>query len=230
MEVQTLTPAEESAVRRCLENCLKPLEKVSPIIASTMRTHTEFFMKAAQVAKAHFPESKPIAYPAEPGTIGVDFLIPQAVKYTTTPSPTLPAYTSYKNNLWEMDLVAGTPSWILGDGTNWYKACPETRKHVLLAIAKDGVVEVGTTPKIRQMVLKSEIQAKYSPWVVHPLVEETIEAEKKIYQYNTLGSLLVYHDLGVMWGVMPEANATSVIKLLGLFFYEYDFMPTLKWL
>jgi hypothetical protein len=225
-----LTDAELKAVNRCIDDNLVLLESVSPNIARTLREQREFLIRSASVAKAYFPTPKPITYPAQPGTIGVNFLIPQAIKYVATPSPSNPAYTSYKTNLWEIDLTPGTSAWLLGDGTNYYKACGETGKHVLLAIIKDGVIEVGSTPKIDQFHLFTEIEKTRAPYTVHPLVEEKIENHKVIYQYPTMGALLVYHDLGVMWGMMPKYAGTAVIKLLGLYFYEYDFHSALKWI
>ena len=229
VDVEVITPDENKAITQCVSDCVAMLEKVSPKLATTMRDHLPFFMKAGAIAKAHFPTVKPIRYPSEPGTIGVNVLIPQAIKYVVTPSATDPCYTSYSTNLWEMPLTAGTAAYILGDGTNYYKAHPHTDQHTLLALPKDCVIEIGSTPKFDQMRIWTEIQAKYSPWTVYPLVEQPIEEGKTIYQYNTLAAQIITHDLGVMWGLMPKYAGTAILKLLGLYFYEHDFHPTLKW-
>lgn len=230
LDIIDLASEEVDAIKRCLDDNITILSRVSPTIANNLKKHEGFFIKAGKVAKAHFPEPRPIRYPSEPGTIGVNFLIPQAIRYVLEPNADRPAFTSYKPNLWEIDLEAGKPAWLFGDGSNYYRASPEERKHTLLAIPKDSVIEIGTVPVCDQMYMKTEIQMKYSPWAIQPLAEETIEVDKKIYQYNTIAALLVFHDLGFMWGMMPKYTKTSVIKILGIFFYEHEFMPLMKWI
>jgi len=94
---------------------------------------------------------------------------------------------------------------------------------------KDGAVEIGSTPRIQQFRLITEAETKWGIWTVYPLIEQTIEPGKTIYQYNTLGIIPVYHNFGIKWTAMPKYTGTSILKLLGLFFYEHDFMPDLTW-
>jgi len=224
-----LKPDETDAIVACLGDTVDMVRRVSPAIAETIDKHKSFFVKAGMIAKALFPGNKPLRYPSEPGSLGVSAIIPQAIKYAATPSATQPAYTDYTTNSWTISLTAGTPAYLFGSSTNWYKASPVDEKHTLLAIPKDGVVEIGTTPSIYQMRMTTEIQAKYSPWAVHPLVDQTIERNKSIFQYNTLGPVIVYPNLGFKWAVMPHATGNSTIRVLGLFFYEHDFLSDLKW-
>jgi len=57
-----------------------------------------------------------------------------------------------------------------------------------------------------------------------------VEKNVALYQYPTpLGALFVSHERGVMWGFMPKRTGTVTIKMLGLIFYEHDFMSSLKW-
>ena len=230
LEVEELKPEEVDAIQTCVRNSARILEKISPSIARDFKEHESVFIKFGQVAKKLFGVSKPITYPSEPGTIGVNLLIPQALKYAASADVTNnPCWTNYTTNSWEISLTAGTAAYLLGDGTNYYKPSPTTNKHELIVIMKDGVVEIGSTPKIRQMLLKTEVQYKYSPWTVHPLIELPIEDNKAVYQYNTLGVVPLYHTLGTMWGVMPEKSGTSTILLIGLFFYEHDFFSSLTY-
>ena len=80
VDYEELRPEEEDAVERCFRAGLEHLEKVAPTIAASIRPQLGLALKFAGVAKAIFPESKPIAFPSEPGTIGVNWLFPQAIK------------------------------------------------------------------------------------------------------------------------------------------------------
>jgi len=233
VEIETLTTEEEDAIDLVVKSTKDLLAKKAPSLAEDWWNHKSFFLKSAQIAKAHIPSvgTKPIRFPAETGTLGVGALIPYAIKYTTTPTATAPAYTSYKNNLWEIDLTAGTSAYIFGDGTNFYKASPTDNKRAMLSIIQNGLIEVSTTPRLYQQKVRTEILTKYGAFPCIPLVEIPTEVEHKIiYQYNTIGAMNVFHDLGIMWEVKPHYAGTSVIYLLGLFFYEYEFYKDTEWL
>jgi len=227
VEVEDLAPEEENAVKKCLEDNLTLMEKVSPTLAATLRGQQNFFLQAARYMKGRV--KKPISYPAMSGTIGVNFLIPQAIRYVATPSATDPAYTSYPANSWDLSLTAGTATWLFGDGTNYYKTRSTENQRFIIAIPKDCIIEIGSTPRLEQFIVKSEAETKYAPWTVHPLAELTIEPGKTLYQYPTIGGLILDWTLGQMLGAMPAKSGTSTVKLLGLYFYEYDFHSTLKW-
>jgi len=223
-------PDEKDAVRQCVDEQVRVMERVSPELANQYKDHESIFTKFAGVAKAHFPENKPITYPSQTGQIGCLGLIPQAVKYAATADPSNPCYTSYNTNLWTIDLTKGNAAYILGDGSNYYKASSAANKHSLLVIIQDGLIEIGTTPRLQQQRVQSEATSKYGIGTMQPLSELPITPNLTLYQYNTLGVLPVYHDSGVMWGVMPKETGTSEIKLLGMVFFEHDFLSTLTWL
>ena len=223
------TETEISEVDRCVNDVLSVLRKVSPTIAADYEKQKTVFEKFAGIAKAKFPGLKSITYPGTSGNIGVMALIPQAIRYVATPSASTPAYTSYPANSWDLSLTAGTAAYFFGDGTNYYKASPTDGQRALLVVAQNGVVEVGSSPKLCQMRIWTQAETKYSPWAVNPLVEVPLEMGKAVYQYNTLGVVPVYHYFGIQWGAMPIASGTSTIKLLGLVFYEYDLFSGLKY-
>lgn len=232
VETEDIATDEVSAIRRAFEDTISLITRVSPKIAETLRTQESFFIKAGQIAKASLPVPKPIRYPAEPGTIGVSPLIPQAIRYVATPTPSTPAYSNYELNSWVLPQTAGVPVYLLGSPTDYYKACPIENKRCLLAIAKDGLIEISQTtkPGLQQLHVETEIQKRYGPWAVHPLVTETIEDDRVIYQYNTIGPMIVYRDLGTRLSAMPARTQSSEVKMLGMFFYEYEFWPTLLWI
>ncbi|MEM2619078.1 MAG: hypothetical protein QW356_06305 [Candidatus Hadarchaeales archaeon] len=226
VEVEELTDEEIKAVKDCIADYTLSLSRVSPPLADLIRAHEQFFLSCAKVAKGIFPTSKPIRYPSEPGTIGVMPIAPQFVRYkANVPS-------DYDLNTWNVSLTAGTPCYLLGSATAWYKTSSDTGKYTLLAIPKDGIVGVGSAPPVNQLVLSTEIQQKYSAWFVQPLRELSDDPDRPIFQFNTLGSLMLTHNLGVRLGMMPYASGTYAIKLLGLGFYEHDFLgtATLVWI
>lgn len=229
VEYAELTSSELEAIERCVRFGYELLRKISPDLAEDFLRHLPIFQKFGGIAKALFPGDKPIAFPSEPGKIGVNFIVPQLVKYVATPSPSAPAYTSYSNNSWEISVTAGTPAYILGDGTNYYKASPIDNQRALLVIMKDGLVEVGTTPSTDQFKLWTEVQSRYGVYTIHPLVDQPIELGKTIYRYTTPGVIPVYHDLGIMWGFIPKRSGTVDMRLIGIAFFEHDLLANFKW-
>ena len=221
---------ELNVVNKVFDYGLSQLRKISPKIASDIETQRSIAQKVAGIFKEMIPEKKSYAFPSETGSLGVAWLFPQAIRYVASPSSTYPAYTSYPANSWDISLTAGTAAYLLGDGTNFYRASPTTSQHSMLLIFNNGVIEIGSTPKVEQFRLYSEGLSKYGIYTVAPIVEERIEENRLIYQYPTpLGALPVFYDKGVMWGFMPRASGTATVKLLGLVFYEHDLFPTLKW-
>ena len=230
IEYHELTSKEVNAIRSVISMVEKYLSRIAPELAEDWRKHESIFIKFGGVAKALF-DGKPIQVPSTPGTIGVAPLFPEAIKYTATPSSSEPAYTSYKNNSWEIDLVAGTPAYILGDGTNYYRACPTNGRRCLIVIMQDGLIEISTTPRIYQMKIWTDVESKYGAFPVHPLIEVPLEKGLHLYQYNTLGVIPIYHDTpGWMWKVLPHYSGTSKLVLLGLVFYEHEFYADTKWI
>ena len=230
IEIEKGSP-EYEAIKRVFETGLQHLYKVAPAVARDIERQRELVFTMAGVAKATFPTVKGYEFPSEPGRLGVAWLIPQALKYVASPSADAPAYTSYKTNTWEMDLTAGKAAWILGDGTNYYKASPQTNKHAFILIFENGLIEVASTPVTDQFKLASEVAQNIGIYTIEPLVEIPVEDGKAIYQYPTpLGALYVDHNVGVMWGFMPKYSGNShKIIPIGMVFYEHDFLSDLTW-
>ncbi|MEM2195210.1 MAG: hypothetical protein QW803_12180 [Candidatus Methanomethylicia archaeon] len=226
-----LSDTERKWVEYVFNSGVKHLKIVAPSIASDIERQKDLAIRMAGVAKATFPVRKNYNFPSVPGSLGVAWLFPQAIKWTKTPDTSNPCYTSYKDNSWDIDVTAGTAAYLLGDGTNFYKANPTTEQHTFILIFENGVIEVGSTPTIEQFHLISEGKRDYGIYTVEPLVDIPIEKNVSIYQYPTpLGAVFVSHDRGIMWGFMPRTSGTKTIKLLGLVFYEHDFMSRLKWI
>jgi len=225
-----LTDTEKNWVNYVFDSGLNHLKTVAPSIAANIERQRQLAINMAGVAKATFPVRKNYAFPSVPGSLGVAWLFPQALKWVATPSADDPCYTSYITNSWDISLTAGTNAYLLGDGTNFYRTCGRTNQHTFILIFDGGVVEVGSTPSIEQFHFYTEGKRDYGIYSVEPLVDIPVEKNVAIYQYPTpLGAVFVSHDRGVMWGFKPRVSGTKTIKLLGLVFYEHDFASALKW-
>jgi hypothetical protein len=223
-QASSIEAAEEKAVLDCLSDVNVVLSKVSPTLADLMTAHKQFFLSCAKIAKSKM-DDKVISYPGQPGMIGVSPIVPQLLKW----SGTVP--TDYPNNSWELSLTAGTPVYLLGGSatTAWYKTSSTVGQRMLLAIPKDGIVEIGSTPKLDQFRLISESLTKFGPWGVCPLIELQADPDRPIYQYPTQGAFYVTYDLGYKLYAMPKVTGKSKVIILGLAFYEHELVPEPKW-
>jgi len=224
VEYERLRPEEEDAVVRVVRLYGRFLEKIAPSIAKDWYEHESAFLKWAGVAKAKFPENKPITFPSQPGTLGVLPLFPQAIKYAAT------VPTSFKNNKWEIDVTEGSKAYLLGSDTAFYKACSDTGKHEFFVIMQDGLIEIGTTPSAQQFKIVSEVETKYGIYTAQPLKELEYESGKRLYRYPTLGMIPVYHDFGIKWYFLPDRSGTAHMMLLGIVIYEHDLFKDLTWI
>jgi hypothetical protein len=225
-----LSNDEKKYVSYAFDSGIAHLQKVLPSIAGDIARQKDLVLMMAGVAKATFPVRKNFAYPSVPGSLGVAWLFPQGLKWVATPSSTNPCYTSYKTNSWDIDVTAGTKAYLLGDGTNFYKTNPNTDTHTFILIFDNGVLEVGSTPSIEQFHIYTEGKRDYGAYTIEPLTDIPIEKNVAIYQYPTpLGAMFVDYNRGVMWGFMPRVTGTKTIKLLGIIFYEHNFLASPIW-
>lgn len=231
IEYTELSPAEIDAVDMVIDQGADFLSQISVNLGQSFRNQKKAFERFAGVAKATFPVEKPITYPSQPGTLGVNLLIPEAIKYAPSASPSVGnnAYTSYANDSWDITLTAGSTAYILGaGGTNYYTASNQTNMHEFIVIANNGLLEVGTTPKAEAFQIYSQTESKYGVYTANPLTDVSIEKDLSVYQYPTLGMIPVYPNLGIQWGLMPRKSGVSSLRLLGIFIYEHDFMASLS--
>jgi hypothetical protein len=220
---------EAAAIQKVFNYGLNQLKRITPKVASDIEPQLSLALKIAGIFKDMIPEKKSYAFPSQTGSLGVAWLFPQAIKYYGTPGASYPCYTSYATNSWDISLTAATAAYLFGNGTNYYKASPTTAQHSALLVFNNGILEIGSTPKVEQFQLTAEGFTKYGIYTVAPIVEERIEENRLIYQYPTpLGATPIFYDKGIMWGFMPRVSGTATIKLLGLVFYEHDLFSTLK--
>lgn len=224
LPVAQLDPKEEDVIKRVFYYGIAHLKKVAPSIAVDIERQYKLALAMAAVAKGLFPAKKNFSFPSVPGSLGVAWLFPQAIYYASGVA------TGYTANSWDIPITAGTKAYLLGSDTAYYKTSSTTDSRSLILIFENGLVEVGSTPSAQQFRLITESKGDYGAYAVEPLVEVSVEPNKAIYQYPTpLGALWVDYNTGVKWYFMPTRSGTATIKMLGLVFYEHDFLKDAKW-
>ena len=237
VDIADMAAEERDAVLYCFDQNVKKIENISPKLAASLRPQREAMVKFAQIAKGTFPETKTYSYPGQVGGLAVDFLSPYTWKYQRFASlgtNSGMSYTDYVENgagipTWNLNLVAGAPAvgnYIAGDsaaGTLPYRGNALSNQHSYAVLFQDGILELGTTPKIEQLFFKSELLDKYTPIAMQPLLTQSIEEDRSIYQYTTPGMMPFTHQTG--GSIIAQANSAGVstIPLLGMVFYETDF-------
>ncbi|MFQ6075628.1 MAG: hypothetical protein ACE5Z5_05790 [Candidatus Bathyarchaeia archaeon] len=225
---EALTGGEVKAFDKFGEDSIDVLEKISPEVAKDFSTQVPLFKSVAEVFKSKVDKPFGGILPSS-GQFGVGLIIPQDIRYVSTPSATEPAYTDYALNSWNLALTAGAAIHILGDGTNYYKPKPTVGQRCAIVIMKNGIVEVGTSPSLNQIVFKTE-RITYPAFTVHPLVDQPIEKDLLIYRYNFPAAMPLFYDFGTMLDAMPTVSRTCNVRLIGVIFYEYDHRKALAYI
>lgn len=226
-EWASLERAEIAAIEKAFMSKYRHLAKVCPPLAESMLPQLPAFIKWGAVAKAAIPGDKPIGFPASAGGIGVDWIAPQTYMSNATEA-TSGSYTMYNDSntrigrVWDIDLTAGTAAYLAGQAAQWYRGNIVDLRHTFVVIAQDGILEIGTTPVLNQVVFQTEAQTKYTSTAMSPLVTETLKEGTQIYQYNTIGQIAMPHTFGTKIGVFPSVTGTSTIPLMGMVFYEHS--------
>lgn len=229
---------EAMAVRKAFRKAIDHMEIVAPKLAAKFAPQEESFVRWAGVAKAIFPEERPISYPGVTGSIGVDIISP--VNYMYQNGSAVGAAGTYDycgyvdktrssiGKTWDIalagtaDSTANTTAYLAGGSSLFYRANGADQKHQLTVIAENGILEINSQPTIQQMLVTTEAATQYSPTVMSPLTEFPVEKDTQIYQYQTLGQIPLWHNFGTCIAVKPGryGSYTSTIPLFGMTFYE----------
>jgi hypothetical protein len=229
---KALNDREVRVVLEVFRQGVDVLRRTLPEVARDIERQVNLAVLAAGLAKGAFNATINYAFPATTGTLGVAWLFPQTIRYVATPSPTAPAYTSYKLNSWDIDVVAGTPAYIFGGpgAEQFYRASPAINARAFILVFENGLLQIGTSPAVEQFHLISEARGDLGAYTVQPVVEVPIEKNLAVYQIPTpLGALPIDHNQGIKFSFLPRVTGTITLKLLGLVFYEIDFFKTFKW-
>lgn len=238
-DTKPLEPGEIAAIRLAFRQGLSHIRRVSPRLAESFAPQEDAMVLWGQVAKAVIPNDKPITYPARAGTLGVSWIAPAIYGYYAGAAAETVGQWDYSQYVgkaanaimdnWSIALTGGTARYLAGNGTQFYKAMGTESYRAMHVILQDGILQVGgAEPSINQILFRTEAMNKYSPIGVSPVIGETLEEGKQIYQYPTLGMIPMYHNYGTMIGVMPGYTATVDMPLAAMSFFEYDLWSTLK--
>jgi hypothetical protein len=242
--VSTLADSEVAAIQHCFDDGVNILRKSCPNIYQDIYAQKSASLVMGQVAKGTLSSTggtKPVLYPSQPGSIGVNWLFPEAVRYIAINSSTNPAYADYAVDSWNISITSGSLVNLLGSATltgntpptsvstvainNYYKASSNNNQHEMFFVFQNGVIEVGSTPAIQQWNLQTQAANTYGIYVTESANVINAELDKSVYQYNTIGLVPVFYDLGISWTGMATATQTSTIQLLGMVFYEHQLFP-----
>jgi len=230
-----LSPSEVAALENYIGIQLDVLQDQSPVLYKIAKNQIEVGNQiengligiAAGIFKGKLQGNGTFSFPAQPGQLGISFLIPQIVNYNQTSAP-----TGYANkDTWSLPTTAGTPAYILGNASTFYTASSTPTQRAMLVIFQDGLIEVGTTPSFRQLQVITQVNESYGPMGVEPLVDVEVEKGKNLYVYPTPGAIIVPYDVGVKLLAMPyRTNASGEeVRLFGVALYEYNFFSSLLW-
>ena len=232
-----MTQDEIDSIYYCFDTNLKKLENISPKLAASYRPQREACVKWARIAKGTFPEVKNYSYPGQSGGLACDWLNPYLFGYGNAAAGTGDrdyldiagaADTAVLMSDWNITFTVDTVRKLLSNSTtgatSYYRGCATTGAHSFVVLFQDGIVQMGGTPLIQELYFKSEIMDMYSPISVPPLIRQTIEKGKEIYQFTTPGMIGIDHNVGY-WiaGGVPTATATVCMPLMGMVFYETGF-------
>jgi len=107
-----LDPSEEAAIDNYLGIQLDIMQDQSPVLYRIVKKQVDAGLVkiAAGIFKGKLQGNGTFTYPAQPGQLGVSFLVPQMVNYNQSAAP-----TGYANkDTWLLPTTAGTPAYILG--------------------------------------------------------------------------------------------------------------------
>ena len=211
--VEDLTPDEERAIRAWLEYQVEHLARISPKLADDFRSELDVVLQIAKIFKAETKKAFSTTLPHMPAAdeIGVNILIPQF----------------FNRNEHSISVTAGTPAYLWGSGAEYFKTTSTPGSRYMIYIIRNGIIHIGDTPVTRQFKFESQEKA-FKPFTVHPVVIQSVELERPIYQYPMHAFLLDW-KIGTRLSFMPERTATVKFEILGVVFYEHDAYSDLTW-
>ena len=221
VEISEFNDTEMKLFDAFIDYAKTQLERISPTIANDFVEQRDLILTFAKIFKAKIGSKAFGGLTPSSSQFGIGLLIPYDLKYDTS------AVTAYDGRTWKISLTAGTATYLLGDATTFYKASSTVGKRSMFVILKNGLIEIGTTPKIDQLKIETE-KINYTPFRLSPLADIAIEKEKPVYQYITPMAIPVWYDFGIKISVMPNTTGTSDLRLLGVVYFEYDYYNALK--
>jgi len=225
-ETEELSDEEESNIEDYLNEIADEIAKTSPKIASDFRNQIGNMKDQASHFKAKV-DGKPYGDPVDspdPGQLGVNPIIPQhfgAGYYDTSADG---------RNKFTIDITEGTIAYLWGNSaTEHFKTDSTTENRFHMFVMQNGIIHIADTPITQQFRYVTE-KKTYAAFDVQPLVVETIEENKTIYQYRTYAAFPLSYDLGSNLSFMATRTASGVsYDIIGVSFYEKQAFDSLVW-
>lgn len=225
-----LDDVEIQAIETCLDIGIEHFELTNPKIARILASQKNDFIIWGGFAKAAM-DDKVIGFPSKPGGIGVSWINPL--------SRQLSGDAEYTGNVgWDLNsnelktLTVDKKAYLFGGGgeneDQWYKSYPTLPKRSMSIIAKDGLIEIGTTPSFQMHQIRTENDTQYGVISEPPTYMLPIDDNLGVYVHKTIGQIPLWYDLGFEWSILPTRTCKPVVLLAGLTFFEHDFMPKLE--
>jgi len=228
IEISDFNDQEKDLFNAFIEYATESLKRIDSNIASDFSSQKDLILAFAKVFKAKIGNKPFGGIMPSSSQFGIGLLIPQDIKYVDTPSAEQPAYTDYDGHDWKLSLTAGTPVYLFGSASEYYKANPVVGQRSMIIVLKNGLIEVGTTPSINQIKIETE-KINYTPFRLHPLVDVPISKDKAIYQYQTPMAIPIWYDFGIKISAMPIESTTADLRILGVVLYEYGYYSSMKY-
>jgi len=221
IEIEEFNSQEMDLFDSFVNYAVEQLSLVSPNLANIFNEQKDLILTFAKIFKAKIGGKAFGGITPSSAQFGIGMLIPYDLKYKAD------APTVYDGRTWKISTTAGTPVYLLGSATTFYKANDVVGSRSMLLILKNGLIELGTTPKFDQMQVLTE-KVTYTPFRLSPFADIPIEKEKPLYIYVTPMAIPVWYDFGIKVSLMPNTSGVSDLRLLGVVYYEYGYYNTLK--
>ena len=232
-EGEALDANERRAIELALNYIKRVYARISPKLAMLFDTHKQFVLSAASVYKRKALKANVAAdfdFPPKLGRLAVAPIAPQLIRYVATPSATDPAYSDYAlNSFTIMFGSAGETKYLFGSDANYWKGLSETKGPIMHVVFEDGLIEIGTSPKVDQIYIEFDGWNMLGTFFQPEAVKLPIEESKPVYQY-THPAFVTIPDRGIKVAVLGEVAGDSILVPVGVTFYFVDKFKTLTWI
>ena len=214
LDIESFNSNEEALLEKFLDESEAYLRTVNNDLANIFVEHRDLIVFLAQHFKARTNKT---FGGDQPGTsdFGIALIAPWLINWDGAQP------TAYNGHDWIVSTTAGTPLYLLGSATAYYRARSDVNYRMMHIILQNGIFAYGTTPAISQIQVMSE-KVTQVPFHVMPVNDKPIERHP-LYILKTPYAIPVWFDMGVKIVLLPYRSQPELdIRLLGVTFYEYN--------
>mgnify|MGYP000442137821 CR=1 FL=1 len=234
VEGETLSPQEEKAVLAGVEFGRRIYERISPKLAVLFDRYAPLVLEAAKIYKRialRAQVAAEFAWPPQLDKLAAVPIAPQLIRYVASPSDNDPAFSDYQLNTFKISFTTpGETKYLFGSSNKYWRGISATRGPIMHVIFKDGLIEIGTSPKVDQVYIEFEGWDMLGTVFQPEVVKIPIETDRPVYQYGLPGPIVVMADRGFRMAVMGESAGDSIIVPVGISFYYVSKFKNLTWI